>query len=120
MINKPPQVIPGHPFDYQHARHPGSWLLRCCAMCGGELEYLGETPDGARERERNEDYWEIGDGADCVPTHKYNNRDSGLDEDDHDRCQCEGRRVRDTVPAPPDLECRQPSPSRLVTITEPG
>lgn len=86
MTTRPLETIPNHPFDYLHFRHLGSQLLRFCALCGGELEYMGETPDEANRRENASDPWEYGSGADCTPTHK--NRDSRLDHDDHDRCQC--------------------------------
>jgi hypothetical protein len=76
------------PFDYSHARHLGSHLLRCCALCGCELEYLGETPSEADARENAAEPWGYADGADGTPTHKLENRDARLDTDDHDRCQC--------------------------------
>ena len=88
---KPEESIPFRPADYQHIRAHGSWLLRLCALCGRELEYLGETASEAHAREATEEPWSSGDGADCTPTHKRENRDRRLDEDDHDRCQCEGR-----------------------------
>ncbi len=82
------ETIPGHPFDYLHFRHLGSHLLRVCALCGGELEYAGETPDEAHRRENESDPWRLGDGADCEALHKFEMRDRRLDADDHDRCQC--------------------------------
>lgn len=75
--------VPSSPFDYHHVRAHGSHLLRCCAVCGGELEFYGETLDEAAERERREDAWEsYPDPPD---------RGGRLDYDDHDICQCEGR-----------------------------
>lgn len=85
---KPVEAVPDHPFDYGSFRYLGSHLLRRCALCGGELEYAGETPDEAHKRENESDPWAMGDGADCEPLHKYDARDRRLDSDDHDRCQC--------------------------------
>lgn len=84
MINRPVEVQYGNPFDYAHHRHLGSHLLRCCALCGGELEYCGETARVAHARESVGDPWSYGD---CIPP-PLANRDKQLDDDDHDRCQC--------------------------------
>lgn len=93
-----------HPFDYHPNRRGGSWLLRCCAMCGQEMTHLGL----AEGQYIPHDY----DVTDPPP------RDRRLDYDDHDICQCEARRVRDTVPAPPDLGSEPPRSPRLVLLTE--